>query len=221
MRAVLFDMDGTLVDSSEGITKSVQYALKHCGIDEPDRRKLTPFIGPPLSESFRNYYGFSKEQALCAVTVYRERYNRVGIFECGLYPGTEACIRTLKSRGYRIGVASSKPEASCRRILEHFGILALFDDVTGATFDAKIETKEEVLREVLRRWPELSAEELCLVGDTIYDVEGARQVGMPCIAVSFGFGDVEEMRAANAAAVCPDMLSLPSVIEAVAAGARE
>lgn len=212
MKAVLFDLDGTLVDSSEGITKCVQYALARFGIDEPDRERLTPFIGPPLSESFMKYYGFSREQALTAVSVYRERYQTIGIYECSLYPGVRECLRRLREQGLRIGMASSKPEASCRIILDHFGILELFDDVVGATMDGSIGTKEEVLREVMRRWPGLSADELCLVGDTSYDVEGAGLVGISCVAVSYGFGDVGQMRDLGAVAVCPDMRSLPSVI---------
>ena len=213
MKAVLFDLDGTLVDSSEGITKSVSYALSHFGIEEPDLDKLKVFIGPPLAASFEKYYGFSREQGLSAVSVYRERYNSIGIFECSLYPGVKECIRTLKKRGCRVGLASSKPEESCRRILAHFDILSLFDDVTGATMDGRIGTKEEVLREMMRRWPDLSCDQMCLVGDTMFDVEGAALVNMACVAVSFGFGDAEEMKRAGAAFICDDMGALPELIE--------
>lgn len=214
MRAVLFDMDGTLIDSSEGITKSVQSALKAFGIDEPDLNKLRKFIGPPLRDSFARHYGLSREQAEEAVRVYRERYNVTGIFECCLYPGVEECIRALREAGYLVGIASSKPEVSCKRILEHFGILELFDEVVGATMDGRIDTKEEVLRELMRRWHDIPKEEMCLVGDTIFDVEGANLIGIPCVAVSFGFGDVEEMRTAGAYAVCD---ALSDVVELVKA----
>lgn len=212
IKAILFDLDGTLIDSSEGIIKSALYALAHYGIEEKDTGKLYQFIGPPLSDSFRKYYGFSEERAYEAVGVYRERYNMIGIFECSLYPGVEECIKTLKKEGYRIGMASSKPEESCRRILDHFGILELFDDVVGATFDGRRDTKEEVLNEVFRRWSDVSGKETCLIGDTIFDVEGANAVGVPCIAVTFGFGDLEQMKAAGAAGVCDDMAKLPGLI---------
>lgn len=215
MKAILFDMDGTLIDSSEGITKSVQYALRHYGIEVSDLESLKNFIGPPLSDSFMRFYDFSQEQAREAVDVYRERYNVTGIFECSLYPGVRECIEELKRKGYLIGMASSKPEISCRRILEHFDILPLFDDVVGATMDGKIDTKEEVLNEVLRRWKDISREEMCLIGDTMFDVEGANLVGVPCIAVSFGFGDVNHMVAAGAKAVCDDMRSLPAIVDAL------
>lgn len=215
MKAVLFDLDGTLIDSSEGITKSALYALQHYGIEETDISKLYQFIGPPLSESFQKFYGFSEEQAYEAVSIYRERYNRIGIYECSLYPGVEECIRHLKAEGYRIGMASSKPEVSCRRILEHFGILSLFDEVVGATFDGTRDKKEQVLQEVFRRWPDLSREEMCLIGDTIFDVEGAKSVGISCVAVTFGFGNLEQMKAAGIAGICEDMRKLPDIVAAL------
>lgn len=211
-KAVLFDLDGTLIDSSEGITKSAQYALQHYGMEETDIGKLRRFIGPPLSGSFMKYYGFSKEQALEAVGIYRERYNVTGIFECELYPGVIVCLNRLREMGYAIGVASSKPEISCRRILEHFGILELFDDVAGSTMDGSIETKEQVLGEVFRRWPQIPKHQIVLVGDTIFDVEGANKAGIKSIAVGYGFGDAGQMLAAGAKAVCYDMFVVPEVI---------
>lgn len=212
-KAVLFDLDGTLVDSSEGITKSVQYALKHFGIEENDLSKLQVFIGPPLGESFMRYYGFSKEQADEGIRVYRERYKPIGIFECELYPGVRECIMQLKEQGYLIGVASSKPEKFCKRILEHFDVRSLFDDVVGATEDGSIGTKEEVLNEVMRRWADIPKENMCLIGDTIFDVEGANLVGIPAIGVSFGFGDIDEMMHAGAKGICDRMADLPEMIE--------
>ena len=106
---------------------------------------------------------------------YRERYNTTGIFECKLYPGVEKCIRTLKEQGYRIGMASSKPEVSCKRILEHFGILPLFDDVVGATFDGTRDKKSEILKEVMHRWSHIPKSEMCLIGDTMFDVNGGER----------------------------------------------
>lgn len=212
MKAILFDLDGTLIDSSEGITKSTQYALAHYGIIENDLSKFYKFIGPPLVASFKKYYDFPEEQAVEAVAVYRERYNKIGLFECSLYPGVRECIEKLKAQGYLIGMASSKPEVSCCRILEHFGILELFDDVVGATFDGRIDTKEEVLNEVMRRWNDVPKDEMCLIGDTMFDVEGANQVGIRTVAVTFGFGNVQEMVEAGAVAVCDGMEELPEIV---------
>ena len=215
-RYILFDLDGTITDSSEGITKSVQHALKKLGIEENDQAMLRRFIGPPLDESFEKFYGFSNKKAYDAVQKYRERYNKTGIFECKLYPGVEKCIRTLKEQGYRIGMASSKPEVSCKRILEHFGILPLFDDVVGATFDGTRDKKSEILKEVMHRWSHIPKSGMCLVGDTMFDVNGAKELGIFCIAVSYGFGDVEEMKAAGIAGLCDSIEQLPELLRELA-----
>jgi phosphoglycolate phosphatase len=210
----LFDLDGTITDSAEGITKSASYALEHFGIKE-NEENLLKFIGPPIVESLKTRYGFSEEKAKEGVAKYRERYNTIGLYECKLYPDVETTIRILKARGYRVGMASSKPEESCRRILDHFAILPLFDEVVGATFDGRINNKEQVLNEALRRWDDLKVDEMCLIGDTIYDVEGANEVGMPCVAVSFGFGDMDEMKAAGIIGSCDAMLEIPDLIDSI------
>ena len=214
MNTILFDLDGTLIDSSEGIIKSVLYTLDFYGIEETDTTKLYQFIGPPLSESFEKIlWLFQKRKRMMRYKKYRERYNKTGIFECKLYPGVEKCIRTLKEQGYRIGMASSKPEVSCRRILEHFGILPLFDDVVGATFDGTRDKKSEILKEVMHRWSHIPKSEMCLIGDTMFDVNGAKELGIACLAVSFGFGDVKEMKEAGVIGVCDSMEELPGMLK--------
>jgi len=213
IKAVLFDVDGTLIDSSEGITKSVRHALGRYGIEENDLESLKKFIGPPLWESFVEYYNFSKDDAREAVNKFRERYNVKGLFECSLYPGVRECLEELKAKGYFLAVASSKPEVTCRRILEHHKVLDLFDDVSGASMDGKVETKEDVLRQLFARIPDIRPEEMVLVGDTIYDIAGAKKYGLGAVAVSFGFGNVDEMLAAGADALIDDMNKLPAVID--------
>lgn len=213
MKAILFDLDGTLIDSSEGIIKSVLYTLEYYGITEDNVEGLKAFIGPPLSDSFIKYYDFSKEKALEAVGVYRQRYNTIGKYECSLYPNVKETILALKEAGYMIGMASSKPEVTCREILEHFEILDLFDDVVGSTLDGRINTKEQVLNEVMRRWAGISKEQMCLIGDTMFDVNGANEVGIACFGVSFGFGDTDEMLKAGAISICDDMMDIMGAIK--------
>lgn len=203
MKAILFDLDGTIINSEEGITKCVQYALKAYGVDEPDLKKLLCFIGPPLDPVFRERYGMTEEEAWEAVQKYRERFDVKGIFECCLYDGVAEVIRSLKEKGYVLALASSKPELACRRILEHFGLLSCFDEVVGATLDGSISTKEEVLEELGRRMEhmQITKDEMCLIGDTKYDAAGARAFGIRCIGVDYGFGKREDILAAGAEVV--------------------
>jgi len=215
IKAVLFDLDGTLIDSSEGITKSVQHALKEYGIEENNIEELKKFIGPPLWGSFVNYYGFSKEQSLEAVDKFRERYNKIGLFECCLYPGVRECLEELKEQGYKLAVASSKPEITCKRILEYHKVLDLFDEVSGATMDGRIETKEEVLNQLFGRWPSVCRDEMVLIGDTIFDIQGANKAGLKSIGVSFGFGCVDEMESNGALQVIDHMDELVKLVERI------
>lgn len=215
MKTILFDLDGTLSNSKEGITKCAQYALHHFGIQEPDADKLEFFIGPPLTYTFETHYGMDKEKAVEATAKYRERYNVTGIFECHMYEGVEILLSHLKQKGYRIGMASSKPEESCRRILEYFGILKYFDDVTGATMDGRISSKAEVLAEALRRIEEKERNQAVLIGDTRFDVEGAKEVGIPCIGITYGFGSREELEDAGAAAVFDTLEEVEAYLETI------
>lgn len=205
MKTVLFDLDGTLIDSKPGITKCTQYALEFFGITEPDADKLECFIGPPLIESFQKYYGFSPDKAKEAVAKYRERYHSVGIYECELYPDVEETLQRLKTAGYRIAMASSKPEVSCKQIMEHFGLSGYFDEIVGATLDGRIDSKISVLREVLRRLAIRDLSELCLVGDTRFDALGAKEAGIDCVGVTYGFGSRRELLESGVIEVCNSM----------------
>lgn len=205
VKAILFDLDGTLIDSEEGITKCVQYALRAFGVDEPDLTKLRVFIGPPLDVIYKGNYGMSDEEAWRAVEKYRERFDVEGIFECSLYDGVQECIRHLKQKGFVIALASSKPETACRRILAHFGLAGEFDEIVGSTLDGSISSKEQVLEELCRRMAErgsgIGRAEMCLVGDTKYDAIGAKTAGIRCLGVTYGFGTREELAAAGADAI--------------------
>ena len=215
MRAILFDLDGTIINSEEGITKCVQYALKAYGVDEPDLKKLLCFIGPPLEPVFQEKYGMTGQEAWDAVEKYRERFDVKGIFECCLYEGVEKVIRSLWERGYVLALASSKPEAACRRILKHFDLLRYFHEVVGSTLDGSISTKQEVLEELGRRMAHLAIgkDQMCLIGDTKYDAAGAKAFGIACIGVGYGFGTEQELLAAGAEAVFAGIEEVENYIE--------
>ncbi len=215
MKAILWDLDGTIINSEEGITKCVQYALRAHGIEEPDLKKLLCFIGPPLDPVFREKYGMSEEEAWQSVVKYRERFDVKGIFECCLYDGVKEVIMDMKQKGYVLALASSKPEGACRRILDHFELTPYFDEVVGSTLDGSISTKEEVLEELGRRMASLhiGKDEMCLIGDTKYDAVGAKAFGIRCVGVSYGFGTREDMLVAGAETVFDRIEEVEKYIE--------
>lgn len=198
-KIVLFDLDGTLLNTEEGISKCVRHALEKFEIDEKEQEKIRRFIGPPLADSFQREYGFSEEDAWKAVGFYRERYDDVGVWECELYPHIEETLKILKEKGYRLGVASSKPQKFCGILLEHFGIANYFEVIGGAVSDGKAGSKAAVLADVLERFKVDDKEEVVLIGDTRYDAEGAKEVGIDCIGITYGFEpEIDTMRAAGA-----------------------
>ncbi len=198
---LLFDLDGTLTDPRVGITTCVQYALKHFGIDEPDPARLEPFIGPPLRDSFKKFYGFDDAQAQEAVDKYRERFRDTGIFENEVYEGIPHLLHTLQSKGMFLAVASSKPQVFVDRILEHFDLKKYFAVVVGSELDGTRENKDEVVREALNRLFDgkpIQKEQVYMIGDRSYDVEGAKALGIESVGVTYGFGGMEELKEAKA-----------------------
>lgn len=197
-KAVLFDLDGTLTESGEGITKSVQYALEKLGKPAPSLEELVVFVGPPLMEQFQKYAGLDEETAALAVQYYRERYSTIGIFENRPYPGIAEMLEELKSRGYRLGVASSKPEKFVRMVLEHFQLTDYFEEIVGSEMGGKRTDKTEVIQEALRRMGLSNKEDqVLMVGDKEHDIYGARFAGLECLAVSYGYGSMEELSKAD------------------------
>ena len=219
LKKILFDLDGTLTNPKTGITKSVQYALAHFGIEE-EADNLTQFIGPPLIDSFMNFYGFSLEQAREGVTVYREYFAPKGIFENDVYPGVPEMLSALKEKGAILAVASSKPELFVEQILEHFDLAKYFDVVVGSLLNETRTSKEEVLEEALRQLGVMSTDNLrqvgytkkdndivatmedddkkatiAMVGDRKFDIIGAKAHGLTAVGVSFGFAEPGELEA--------------------------
>ncbi len=195
---ILFDLDGTLTDSGEGITKCAQLALDHFGIHIEDRTQLRCFVGPPLRESFPKF-GVPEDRVEEAITVFRSRYLTVGKFENVPYPGIENLLRTLKAQGHRLYVATSKPESTAVEILDKFALSPYFTRICGASMDSGRDSKEAVIAYLLEL--EGREQKTMMVGDTAFDVVGAAAHGIPTIGVSWGYGDVDEMRKAGACAI--------------------
>lgn len=211
---VLFDLDGTLTDPELGITNSVAYALKKWGIEVEDKRSLRCFIGPPLKESFMERYSFSREDALKSIEYYREYYRDQGIYENELIPGTEWILEELKRRGKRIILATSKPEEFAEQILKYFHIDGYFDVIAGATMGETRNLKSEVIAYALERAGITKPEGVIMVGDREHDVLGAKECGIPCIGVLFGFGSREELTSCGAAYIAGSMEEVFSIIQA-------
>lgn len=192
---VLFDLDGTISDSSEGITKGIQLALKGMGVDVANRSELRRFIGPPLDYSFKRYMNFSDEQSKEATKIYRDYYSKTGLFENVAYDGMESLLIKIKNSGRKVAVTTSKPEKFSVQILEKFGLAKYFDIIAGSSLDGSRGTKQEVLEYALEQFGNPDLKDVVLVGDTRFDAEGANKIGIDCVGVLYGFGTFEELEA--------------------------
>lgn len=209
---ILFDLDGTLTDPVIGITRSVQYALKSYGIEEPDTEKLTPFIGPPLKDSFMKYYGFPEKQAAEAIGRYREYFAVTGIFENQVYAGIPQMLEHLKNAGKILLVATSKPEEFARQILEHFHLEEYFSFVGGASMDEVRVKKEDVIAYVAEAAGISDVKEAVMVGDREHDIFGGKKNGMDTVGVLFGYGSRQELEAAGADEIAPSVKELEKIL---------
>ena len=204
-KAIFFDLDGTLTDSGEGIINCAMLALQHFGLPVPSREEMRVFVGPPLDQTFIKF-GVPADQTDEAIRVYRSRYIPIGKFENFPYPGIREALQTLKSQGHRLFVATSKPEQMSVEILEKFGLAEYFEKICGATMDGKRSHKADVIAYLLSQVDDLS--QAIMVGDTSFDVIGAKAHGIPTIGVSWGYGEVADMEVAGAIAIAhtPDEL---------------
>ena len=194
---ILFDLDGTIVRSDFGITKGVQKSLEHFGMYE-ELDDLKKFVGPPMVESYTNFYGFSLEQYKEALDVFHDYYRTVGIFECELYDGIEEMLDSL-SKEYKLYLATSKPEREARRVIEHFGLDKYFTFVGGSDgdFNTKRATKTAVIEYVLETNKIMDRGFAIMVGDKSHDIVGAGNAGLKSIGVLYGYGGLEEFEGAN------------------------
>lgn len=198
MKSILFDLDGTLTDSGEGIMNCAQLALEHYGIHVENRDDLRVFVGPPLQETFAKF-GVPKEEVDNAIKIYRSRYIPIGKFENSPYEGIRELLEKLKAEGHKLYVATSKPETTSVEILEHFDLAKYFDIICGASFDHARHSKALVIAYLLEQTGE--GLDAIMVGDTAFDVIGAKEHGIPTIGVSWGYGKVQDMVDAGAAAI--------------------
>jgi phosphoglycolate phosphatase len=215
MKYILMDLDGTITDPKIGITKSVQYALKAFDITVEDLELLCRFIGPPLKNSFMEFYGLDEAQTEEAVVKYREYYADKGIYENEVYSGMEELLSRLKRAGKILIVATSKPEVFARRILEHFGLIGYFEDVCGATLDFSRSAKEDVIRYALEKNGLTDYSDIVMVGDRRHDIEGAKAVGLASLGVLFGYGSREELEEAGAGGIAETVEEVYDIVMAM------
>lgn len=209
---LLFDLDGTITDSETGITRCVAYALNYFGIQVNDLRELSPFIGPPLLDSFKDFYNFTDEQATVAVAKYRERYADKGILENELYPGIEELLADAQKNGKTVILATSKPEIFAKRILDHFGLSDYFSFVAGSGLDGSLHTKTDVINYILQSNQITNLESVVMIGDRKHDIIGAQNVGIDSIGVLYGFGDYKELSDAGADHIAENIPALRKLL---------
>lgn len=210
---ILFDLDGTLTDSSLGIINSICFALEKMNLPIPVREDLLPFIGPPLKESFSKFFHLSEEDSQQAVTFYRQYFSEIGLFENQLYPDVIPVLSDLSASGKKLILATSKPEIFAVQILEHFQIKEFFQVIAGATLDGKRSTKADVIQHALEMAQVTDTSQCLMVGDREHDIEGAKVHLMDAVGVLYGFGSQKELVEAGATYILDKLADLPSLIE--------
>ncbi len=210
--AVLFDFDGTVADTGEGIFKGVYYVLDAMGIDHPEPERLRYFIGPPLKESFRTVFGLDDEQCENAITTYREYYSAKGIFELTLYDGMEKLFHKLKEHNIKMGISSAKPEVFLKRIVDHLEMTELFAAVTGSDLDYVHSDKALIISRAIELMDLPADAKVLMVGDRYLDINGAKKVGIDSAGVLFGYGSREEFEEAGADYIVRDTEELFEII---------
>lgn len=196
-RYFLMDLDGTLSNPQEGVTKAVAYTLKSYGIIEKDLNILCKFIGPPLTDSFQEYYNFTEQQSKEAILKFREYYTVYGIYENYLYDGIEKLLMNLTLAGGTVILATSKPDTYAKMILDRYCISRYFSFVSGSNMDLTRYKKGDVIEYALESM-NIDAKEAIMIGDREHDIIGAKENNMDSIGVLYGFGNSEELKSAGA-----------------------
>ena len=208
----LFDFDGTMVDSSEGIFKSLIYALESGGYERPSDETLRKFIGPPIYDSFQKLFGFEDDEIQYMISKYRERYRGKGLEEVSVYPGIAQLLKTLKENGVKTATASSKPKVFIEKILASTGLDGYIDYVGGTQFDEKGASKTAILEDALLNLGCTDKSKAVMVGDRKFDIDGAKGAGIETIAVLYGFGSREEFEAHGAEYIVENTKEIEKII---------
>lgn len=216
LQYILFDLDGTLTDPKEGITKSVAYALEKLNQHVEDTDTLLPYIGPPLYDSFIEISGMNEEQARQAVAFYRERYSTIGKFENAVIPGIPELLERLKVEGYALYVATSKPTVFAEQIIEHYGLASYFEFIGGSNLDGTRSKKQEVIQYVLDQ-NGLTPDQAVMIGDRMHDIIGAIGCRVESIGVLFGYGSEQELSEAGADHIASRVEEVGDIIAKISA----
>lgn len=211
-QTILFDLDGTLTNPALGITNSLAYALEKFNIEVTDKKELYRFIGPPLQDSFENFYHFSKEDSLKAVDFYRDYFRHKGLYENEVYQGIPDLLERLKAQGKKLLVATSKPEEFARQILKHFELFDYFDLVAGASMDGSRRLKGDVIAHALTSAQVSDPSAAIMIGDREHDIIGAKKNGLDAIGVLYGFGNSEELETAGAKFIVETVENLRKIL---------
>lgn len=209
---VLFDLDGTLTDSSVGIINSIIYALDKYGISAEDKTVLRKFLGPPLHESFKEYFCFDDEKSMEAVKYYREYFSTKGLLENRVYDGIPELLQNLNDNGKRLIVATSKPQVFTDTIIKHFALDKYFEFVAGSNMDGTRSKKAEVIEYALNKCLITDKSNVVMVGDRKHDIIGANAVGIDSIGVEYGYGDYDELKSAGATYIAKTVDELEKTI---------
>ncbi len=214
VKYVLVDLDGTIADSMEGVTKSIQYALKKYNIIVEDRNQLRKYIGPPIIWSFTDA-GIKPSDMDDAIAAYREKYNNEEMYDLTIYEGVPEALDKLRASGLKLILATSKPISFAGRIMDRFGVSKYFDEMCGSDSDSSRNTKQAVIEYILEKNNITDLSEVIMVGDTKYDVEGAKACNVDTIGVLWGFGSKESLLEAGAKYICETPEKLCDIVTAI------
>lgn len=207
-RYILFDLDGTLIDSKSGVLSAARFALDKMGVPETQIVNLERIIGPPIKYSFKEFFNLSDEFAEKCVEYFREYYREKSIFDCIVYEGVEELLKALKNDGYTLAIATSKPTVFAKRILDHINLSQYFDVIEGAKLDEAHHDKADIISQVSNQLNIYNPSQAIMIGDRLYDIKAASTMGMESIGVLYGFGNLEEFQDAGASYVVNSVFEL-------------